>query len=439
MKENIEKFFKLKHKKTDIRTEILAGITTFLTMSYIIIVNPQILSAGNSVPYPGALTATIIVSALSSILMGLYSNTPFALAPGMGINAFFTFTVVMGMGIDWKVALGTVFISGIIFIILTLLKIRTSIVRAIPKCVVDGVAAGIGIFLAFIGLTESGFIQSNPVTYLSMGDFSAKMVLFIIGFIFTTILVSKKVKGALLFGIIFTTIISFMSGRVFGNDILITIPETLTSKPDFSSAFLKLDIMGALKFSMIGVILTFLFTDLFDSISTYLGVAHAANMLDENGEPENIDESLLVDAVSTIMSGLMGTSAGTVFVESASGIEEGGRSGLTAVVTGILFLPFLYFAPAIAMIPLFAAAPALVIVGFFMTKPLAEVDFTKMEQSLPAFLGMILIPLTYSITQGISWSIIIYTILNVFNGKMKEIPLMLYILTVISVIVLFLV
>lgn len=438
MKENIEKFFKLKHKKTDIRTEILAGITTFLTMSYIIIVNPQILSAGNSVPYPGALTATIIVSALSSILMGLYSNTPFALAPGMGINAFFTFTVVMGMGIDWKVALGTVFISGIIFIILTLLKIRTSIVRAIPKCVVDGVAAGIGIFLAFIGLTESGFIQSNPVTYLSMGDFSAKMVLFIIGFIFTTILVSKKVKGALLFGIIFTTIISFMSGRVFGNDILITIPETLTSKPDFSSAFLKLDIMGALKFSMIGVILTFLFTDLFDSISTYLGVAHAANMLDENGEPENIDESLFVDAVSTTMSGLMGTSAGTVFVESASGIEEGGRSGLTAVVTGILFLPFLYFAPAIAMIPLFAAAPALVIVGFFMTKPLAEVDFTKMEQSLPAFLGMILIPLTYSITQGISWSIIIYTILNVFNGKRKEIPLMLYILTVISVIVLFL-
>jgi AGZA family xanthine/uracil permease-like MFS transporter len=434
---NIENFFKLKNKGTDVKTEIIAGITTFLTMSYIIVVNPAILSTkGTGMSFSGVLAATVLVSALSSILMGLIADLPYALAPGMGINAFFTYGIVLGMGVSWQTALGAVFISGIIFIILTLVKVREAIVNAIPASVRLGVAGGIGIFLTLIGLQDANFIVDSPATLIHMGKFSPQMVMFIIGLFFTMYLINKRVKGALMLGILFTSFIAYLNGRLFGSEILINLPKNFVSSPDFSSVFFKLDIKGALNIGMIGIIFTLLFTDMFDSISAFLGVSEVADLKDKDGKPKNLNKALFVDAVSTVISGLFGTSSGTTYIESASGIEEGGRSGLTAVVAGLLFLPFLYFSPILSAIPTFATAPALVIVGFYMMKPFSKLDFSNFEESMPAFLALILIPFTYSITQGISWSILSYVFLKIVNGK-KMHP-MLYVIAFFCILILYL-
>jgi AGZA family xanthine/uracil permease-like MFS transporter len=426
----MERLFKLSARGTSVKTELRAGLATFLTMAYIIVVNPGVLSDAG-MPFAGVLFATVLVCAISSILMGLFANLPFALAPGMGINALFTYTIVIGMGVSWQTALGAVFISGIIFILLSIFKVRDAIVRAIPASLRFGVAAGIGIFLALIGLTSVGFIVGNPATTVAFGGMNVQTILFVVGLIVTSILVIKKVRGALIYGIIGTSIVALVVSLIMGaagGEEFVSVPTGVFALPNLD-VFFKLDILGALSVGMIFPIFTLLFTDMFDSISTFIGVSEVGGFIDEKtGEPENVGKALLVDAVSTTISGLFGTSSGTTYIESAAGVEEGGRTGLTAVFAGLLFIPFMFLSPLLSFIPAVATAPVLVLVGVFMVRPLRKIEWANFEESIPAFLALILIPLTYSITQGIIWGFLSYTILKVLNGKVKDVSIALWII-----------
>ncbi|NCQ16723.1 MAG: NCS2 family permease [Ignavibacteria bacterium] len=437
----MEKFFNLKELASDIKTEILAGITTFLATMYIIIVNPAILSQ-TGMSFSGVLTATILVSAFSSIMMGIYAKNPIVLAPGMGINAFFTFTVVIGMGIDWRIALGAVFWSGIIFLLLSVFNVRKLIVKAIPQPVRYGTAVGIGLFIALIGLVDAKFIVANSATIVGLGAMNHITITFLIGFVVTIILVVKKIKGALILGIMATTLLSIPIGRFYGNasSINFGIPTLVTWKglyamPDFSLIF-SLNLVDSFKFSFLPVIFSMLFVDMFDSLSTFIGVAEAGNLKDEDGEPMRIKESLIVDSFATIIAGLSGTSAGTSYIESAAGIEEGGRSGLTAVVAGLLFLPFLFLSPLLSIVPSIATAPALILVGVFMCAPIIKINWKKLDDAIPAFLGMFLIPLTFSITQGIIWSFLSFTVIKFVIGKRNEVHWMLYVIDAFAILAL---
>ena len=424
-------YFKFAARKTTAATEIRAGITTFLMMAYIIVVNPGILSK-SGMPFSGVLFATVLVCAVSSIAMGLYANLPYGLAPGMGINAFFTFTMVIGMGIPWQTALGAVFVSGIVFVILSLTGVRTEIVRAIPSCLRLGLAAGIGLFLAFIGLESVGFIVTSPATLITFGPMNAVTLLFVTGLVVTSALMLKKVPGALILGIIITSLLALIvsaagQGAGWLEAPLVQAPATLFALPNLD-VFFRLDIVGALKLGMVMHIFSLLFVDLFDSIASFVGISQVAGLVDEDGTPLDMGKALLVDAGSTTLSGLFGTSSGTVYVESAAGIEEGGRTGLTAVVTGLLFLPFMFLAPLLSFIPEVATAPVLVLVGVFMAQPLMDINWKELEDAIPAFLAVILIPLTYSITQGVIWSFLIYTFIKLLRGKWREVHWMLYII-----------
>jgi len=437
----MEKFFNYQNAGSDLKTEIVAGITSFLATMYIIVVNPIILSP-SGMPFNGLITATILVSAFSSVMMGLYAKNPIVLAPGMGINAFFTYTVVLGMKVDWHVALGAVFWSGVIFIILSVLNVRTFIVRAIPQQIRYGVAVGIGLFIALIGFTEAKFIVANPGTIISLGQLNSVTLTFIAGLFITSILVIKKVKGALILGIAITTVLAVPIGRWygdaasmnFGTATLVTW-KGLFEWPDFSLMF-AVKIVDSLKLSLLPVIFSFLFTDMFDSLSTFIGVAEAGNLKDKDGEPIRVKESLIVDAISTLISGLFGTSSGTSYIESAAGIEQGGRTGMTAIVAGLLFLPFLFLSPLLSIVPSIATAPALIIVGVFMVSPILRVNWKKYDDALPAFLGMFLIPLTYSITQGIIWSFLSFTVIKLALGKKDEVHWMLYIIDAFAILAL---
>ncbi len=429
----LEKRFRIRETGSSVATEIQAGLTIFLTMSYIIAVNPAILNlGGKGVPFHGALTGTIIVAALSSILMGLAANLPYALAPGMGLNAFFAFTLVAGMGISWQAALGTVFLSGVLFVILSVTPARELIVHAIPECIRLGTAAGIGLFLALIGLRGAGFIVHSDATMVAFGGFTPGVCIFLAGLALTAVLSARKVPGSLLLGIIITTVIAFGAGRVLPGEVMVMLPESVVSSPDFHSAFLKFDLLAALRPELAGAVFVFFFTDMFDSLSTFLAVAQVGNLRDENGRPRNLQKALLVDALSTTISGISGTSSGTTYVESAAGVKAGGRTGLTAVTAGLLFLPFLFFSPLVKMIPGVATAPVLVMVGFYMMSAIKDVRFSAIEEGFPAFVAMILIPLCYSITQGICWSFLIYTLLQVSRGNIKKISPVLWIIDVLA-------
>ena len=429
----MEKFFDLKKKGTTVQTEIRAGIATFLTMAYIIVVNPGIISA-TGMPFAGVLFATVLVAAISSILMGLVANLPFALAPGMGINAIFTFSIVLGMGVTWQTALGAVFISGIVFILLSLFKIRELIVAAIPESLRMAVAAGIGLFLALIGFKQAGFIVPNNATMVAFGGINAQTSIFIIALLVTGFMIVKKVKGALIYSIIGTTILAFIVNAFIPEAKIATAPSGVFALPSLE-VFFKLDIAGALSLAMVLPIFTLLFTDMFDSISTFVGVSEVGGFIDrKTGEPENVGKALLVDAISTTISGLAGTSSGTTYIESAAGVEEGGRTGLTAVVTGLLFIPFMFLSPIISAIPLVATAPVLVLIGVFMVKPLMQIKWGDFEIAIPAFLALILIPLTYSITQGIVWGFLSYTVIKVLIGKYKDISPVLWIIDIFAII-----
>lgn len=433
--------FELEKNGSDVRTEILAGITTFLSMMYIIVVNPAILSE-TGMSFSAVLTATVIVSGFSSIMMGLYAKNPIALAPGMGLNAFFAFSVVLGMKVPWETALGAVFWSGIVFLLLSIFNIRTYIVKAIPKQLRFAIAAGIGLFITLIGFINARFIVANPATVIGRGELNAITITFLIGLVVTAVLVVRRVKGALVLGIIFTTLLSVPIGRLYGDASAVNfgMPTLVTWKgifaaPDFSLLF-KLDILGSLKLAVWPVIFAFLFTDMFDSLSTFVGVAEAGDLMDENGEPRRIKESLIVDSVATFLAGLVGSSSGTSYIESATGIEEGGRTGLTAVVVGLMFIPFMFLSPLLSIVPAIATAPALVLVGVFMMKPIAKINWMTLDDAIPAFIAMVLIPMTYSITQGIVWGFLSWTLIKLLVGKTEEITLMLLIIDAFSVLAL---
>lgn len=435
----LEKLFNLRSNNTNIRTEILAGITTFVAAMYIIVVNPSVISQ-TGVSFSAVLTATVILSAFCTIMMGLYANNPILVAPGMGLNAFFTFTVVKGMNIPVETALGAVFWAGVAFMLLSVFNVRTLIVKAIPKQIRFAVSAGIGLFITLIGFSNAGFItQKDPL--IGLGHLNAITVTFIVGLFITAILIVKNVKGSLIIGILITTLLSIPIGRLYGDATAITqTPQLVAWKglfaaPDFSLLF-KLDFVNSLKFAIWPVTFAILFTDLFDSLSTFVGVSEAANLVDEKGEPRNIKQSLVVDAFATGFAGILGTSAGTAYIESASGVQQGGRTGLTAVVAGLLFIPFMFFSPVLSMIPSVATAPALVMVGVFMLKPILKINWDKFDDAIPAFLSLVLIPFTYSITQGIIWGFLGWTVIKVLIGKHKEISTTLILIDLLAIMML---
>lgn len=420
-------YFELQKNRTTFGTEVIAGISSFLATSYIIVVNPSILSQ-TGMPFSGVLTATVLVCFFSSLMMGLYARNPIVVAPGMGLNAFFTFSAVLGMNVSWQVALGAVFWSGVVFLLLSAFNVRTFIVRAIPKPLRYAIAAGIGLFITLIGFANAKFIVANPATIVGVGSLTPTLLTFLAGLFVTAVLVARQVKGAILLGILFTTLAAYPIGRWWGEGTTPLINwQGAFATPDFSLLF-QLDFVNSLQWSVLPVIFAFLFTDMFDSVSTFVGLAEAANLLDENGEPQHVKRSLLTDAVATTLAGLVGSSSGTAFIESAVGIEAGGRTGLTAVVAAILFLPFLFLAPLLSVVPTIATAPALVLVGVFMVRPITKINWLQLDEAIPAFLALVLIPFTYSISQGIIWGFLSYTVIKLATGKAKEVTLALLII-----------
>jgi len=427
----LNSYFALSVNKTSIRTEILAGVSTFLATMYIIVVNPAILSQ-TGMPFSGVLTATVVLSCFCSVMMGLYARNPIVVAPGMGLNAFFTFTVVKGMNVSYQTALGAVFWAGVVFLLLSVFNIRTYIVTAIPKQLRYAISAGICLFITFIGLVNAGFIVANPATLVGIGNVTQPShIIFLIGLMVTAVLVVRRIMGGIILGIIVVTLLAISIGRWWG-DAPVVVWRGLFSSPDFS-LLLQLDFTGSLKLALLPVIFAFLFTDLFDSLSTFVGVAEAADLRDASGEPRHVKQSLLTDAVATTLGGLLGTSPGTAYIESAVGVEQGGRTGLTAVTAGLLFLPFMFFSPLLSVIPAIATAPALILVGVFMMKPVTRIRWTQLDDAIPAFLAMILIPLTYSITQGIIWGFLSWTVIKLAVGKRHEVSITLILIDLLAV------
>ncbi|NOZ92655.1 MAG: NCS2 family permease [Dictyoglomi bacterium] len=427
--EAISRFFKVEEHGSTVKREILAGITTFMTMAYILVVNPGMLSAAmGKAAIPSILTATALSAGFATILMGIYANKPFALAAGMGLNAYFAFTVAPQYG--WQVALAAVFVEGLIFIVLSLTSVRSAVAHSIPNSLKHAIGAGIGIFLTFIGLQHMGFIAPDQATMVSLGKSALAKPEFLIavfGLILASVLIKLKVPGALLITIIVNTII----GMVFG---LIDIPSKLFSLPTLDYTFLKLDFHGLMNAGALGVIFSFFMVDFFDTLGTVTGLSAKAGYLTEDGKIPDIDKVLLTDAVGTTVGALLGTSTVTTYIESASGIEEGGRTGLTAVTTGILFLLVgLFISPLVAVIKDFVTAPVLVLVGYFMMSTFFEVDFSDPSEAIPAFLVLVTIPFTYSIADGIGVGFITYTLIKLLSGKGKDVHPLMYVLAIIFV------
>ena len=391
--------------------EITAGITTFLTMSYIVLVNPSILSTpGTGMPFSGALTATVLVCFTMTLLMGLYAKLPFGVAPGMGLNAFFAYTLVINGGVPWPVALGIIFWAGVIFLLVSATPLRERIALAIPDTIRAATAGGIGLLLTFIGLQNAGFVAANPATMVGVGPIDHRVVLTLAGLLVMVWLSRRNNPFAYLAGIALVTAGGWIGGWV-------AAPTAWLSAPDFSSVFLKLDIWGALKLALVPAMITVMLTDLFDSLSTFIGVAQAAGLVDDKGEPRNLRQGLIVDSFATLGAGLFGSSSGTAFVESIAGIRMGGRTGLTAVVTAFCFLPCLFIAPLAAAIPPYATSGVLILAGVSMFQAITRVPFDRLEVAVPAFATLILIPLTFSITQGILWGFILHAALHAVVGR----------------------
>ena len=436
----LEKIFSLRKNQTNVRTEVLAGIITFIAAMYIIIVNPAMVSA-SGMPFSAILTGTVLLSAFCTIMMGFYANNPILVAPSMGLNAFFTYFVVIGLKVPVEVALGALFWAGVFFFILSVFNIRTKIVEAIPSQIRFSIAGGIGLFIALLGFVNAGFIVVKA-PFIGLGQINTLTLIFVCGILLTAILMVKGIKGAMIISIIVITIVCIPVGRWFGDASAVNqgIPTLINWKgfyqaPDFSF-FFKLDLVNSLKLAVWPVIFAVVFTDMFDSLSTFVGVAEAANLKDAKGEPHNIKQSLIVDSVATGLAGIIGTTSGTAYIESASGVAQGGRTGLTAVIAGLLFIPFMFFSPLLSMVPAVATAPVLVIVGVFMMKPVMNISWDKLDDAIPCFLAMILIPLTYSITQGIIWGLLTYTVIKLVTGKYREVSLTLIIIDIFSVLLL---
>lgn len=424
----LEKFFQLKENNTTVRTEILAGITTFMTMAYILAVNPGILSA-TGMDKNALFTATALASILATLVMALVAKLPFALAPGMGLNAFFAFTVVLGMGHSWQFALTAVFLEGIIFIILTAFNIRELIVNAIPMSMKHAVSAGIGLFIAFIGLQNAGVIVNNDAVLVGLGDMgSASVILALLGIILTGVLLALKVKGALLIGIFVITVAGIPFNVTHLPDShLVSLP------PSISPIFMKFEFKEIFTLDMLIVLFTFLFVDMFDTVGTLVGVSDKAGMLDKHGRVPRVKQALFADAIGTTAGAMLGTSTVTTYVESAAGVAEGGKTGLTSLSVAGMFLIALFFAPVFTMVPGAATAPALVLVGFFMMSPILKINFDDYTESIPAFLTIIMMPLSYSIAEGIVFGMLSYVLLKVLTGKQKDLTVVMVVLAALFV------
>lgn len=423
----LEKFFDLQKHKTNLRQELIAGATTFITMSYIIIVNPKILEAAG-MPFGASMTATILSAFFGTLLMGIYAKRPFAIAPYMGENAFIAYTVVKILGYSWQTALGAIFIGGVLFTLITVLKIRSWLANAIPENLKIAFTVGIGLFLTFIGLNESGIVklgvQGAPV---HVGDLSdIRVLLAIVGFLFISFLLYKNIKGAILIGILTITFIS----AIFG---VVKLPESfISSPPDISDVFLKLDIIGALSWGFFSVILTVFIMDFVDTMGTLLGLSLKAGLLNEHGELPEIEKPMLCDALATVVGALLGTTTTGTYIESAAGIESGGRSGLTAVVTAVLFLFALFLSPIFAVVPPFAYGPALIIVGMLMISPIKNLNLNDFTELVPSFLIITLMSFTYNIGIGMTAGFLAYPLLKLFSGRFKEVHIGLWVLFVLS-------
>ncbi|MGE5630977.1 MAG: NCS2 family permease [Caulobacteraceae bacterium] len=427
----LERMFKLKEHKTTVKTEVIAGITTFMTMAYIIIVNPSILSA-TGMDAPALITATCVASGLTTILMAFLANYPFALAPGMGLNAFFAFTVVKGLGYSWQLALTAVFVEGIIFILMSLFKVREAIIDSIPMNLKYAVSVGIGLFIAFIGFINAGIVKAGNGTAVTIGDIkSPAVILALIGLVITGILLHKNVKGALFIGIIVTTVIGLFMGVAKFPTSIIQPPPSLAP---IALAPLSVSWSDVFSPKFLVVIFTFLFVDVFDTVGTVIGVSSKANLLDKDGKLPRASQVLLTDAIGTTFGALLGTSTVTTYVESASGVAEGGRTGLTALVTGALFLLSLLFSPLFLIVPSAATAPALILVGLFMMEPITKVNLKDFTEAIPAFLAIVMMPFAYSIAEGIVFGMLGYTLLKLLSGKAKDVSVTMYILSIIFII-----
>ena len=418
-----ENLFKLSENGTTVRIEVMAGLTTFLTMAYIIIVNPDIMSTTGM--DKGALfVATCLAAAIGCLIMGLFANYPIALAPGLGLNAFFAFGVVGGMEVPWQTALGVIFLSGVFFLIITILPIRVWIINAIPKSLKMSISAGIGLFIGVIALEIAGVTVDHPATLVTLGEVtSIKIILVAVGFVGIIALDRIGMKGAIVIGIIGTTVLAHLFGAASETEMNFAIPSLVPT-------FLQLDIAGAFKLSMISVIIAFLFVDMFDTAGTLIGVSHRAGLLDEDGKLPRMGKALSADSVATITGSLIGSSTVTSYIESASGVREGGRTGLTAVTVGILFILALILAPIIGLVPRFATAPALLFVAVLMVRGLTELDWDDVTEYGPAVLAAVVMPFTFSIAHGIAFGFITYAAAKMLSGRFTEASPAVYVLAV---------
>ncbi len=429
----ISRWFDLYNNGTDIGTEALAGVTTFLATMYIILVNPAVLQEAG-LPFNAVLTATVLVSAFSSILMGLYAKNPIVVAPGMSINYLFVYTVVKVEGVPWETALGCVFWAGMIFLLLTFLDRKKLILEGVPPMLRYGFAGGIGLFIAALGFQSAGFVDPLESGILGWGKINATTLTFLAGLIFTAVLTVRRVRGGLILGITATALLAWVMEVYLGMDMP-ALANGWWASPDFG-LLLHLDIFGSLRLSFWPVIFVFFISCLFDSLATCVGVCEAGNLIDEEGDPRNLGDSLKVNALGVIASAALGTSPSTCFVESAAGVQEGGRTGLVAVVAGLLFLPFLFLSPLLSLVPPLATAPVLVLVGVFMLKPLIYVRWERFDDVIPFFMAMFLMPLTYSITQGIIWGCLSWTLLKLACGKRNQVSLVMWAMTILSLLLL---
>lgn len=424
----VERFFKVREKGSTVRTELLAGMTTFIAMAYILFVNPNIL-ADAGIPKEAAIASTIWIAALASLAMGIFANYPVALAPGMGLNAFFAYYVCGVLGLHWTVALGAVFFSGVLFLILTVGGIRQAIINAVPRDLKYAISAGIGLFIAFIGLKGTGLIVENSATYVSLGHVTAPTTLLsLFGLLLTAALMARNVHGSILIGIFVTTVLAMILGMTPAPKGITDIVST--SLPHMGETFGQLDLAGAWHYGLISIIFTFTVVELFDNMGTLIGLTTKAKMVRPDGHIENIDKALTTDAVGTMVSAMFGTSTVTSYIESAAGIAAGGRTGLTAVAAGVLFLAALLFTPLIGLVPAFATAPALILVGALLMSEVGKIDFSDFTNALPVFLTIIMMPLTSSIANGFAFGFISYTVMKLCAGQYKKVSWIMYLVSI---------
>ena len=428
----LNEYFGLSEKHTTLKIEIMAGLATFLTMAYIVFVNPSILSLEGieltgieRMDKQALIAVTCLVSGLATIIVGIFAKAPIAMAPGMGLNAFFAYLVSSGK-MDWQTALGVVFLSGLFFLILTLLGLRKRLVEAIPESLVSAIAVGIGLFITFMGLVKLGIVVSDEHTLVKAGPLNATVLIGLFGLLIMIFCEMKKIRGGLVAGILASTLLAGLFGRI-------EMPERFISLDmNLRAVSLQLDILGALKWSFFGSIFTLMFIDMFDSVGTLVACCHQADMVDRENRIEGLDRLLGIDAIATMIGALLGTSTTTAYMESAAGIEQGGRTGLTAVVTGTLFLLTVLFVPVVGIIPGYATAPALIMVGLFMMKEVKKIDFANIEEAFPAFIIMVMIALSYSISTGLAFGFVSFTLIKMVSGKVKEIKVAMWVIATLS-------